>query len=229
MDARTRLGAAALGLAGLVGAACSGDDPAAGATTTAGAGAEVVDAFVAAYERSRTASFVIGQTFSRSAGDRGELAYGVRVAQRPPDDRLTVGGGTAAGKVDGLVVRCVTEPSGTSECFDGGAAAADAPVVAAEVEDLRRLVTGDPAPYLVAVDADGCFELTLQVRFPSAPYGLEAMFCFDDASGAPTRVRVDHGEDIVDDTVTDRIRTDVTDADFRVGDLGTLPVPQTGD
>jgi hypothetical protein len=208
--------------AALAATACSGPPAAEPPSTTAGAAA--VDDFLTAYQRSREATFVLEQTYTRSVDGEPALTYPMRIVQRPPDDRLTVGGGNASGKLDGNVVRCASEPSGTSSCADGGPAREDGDVVAGELDGLRRLLTGDAA-YSVARRDDGCFVLTLDYVYPAPPYGVSSTFCFDPDSGAPMEVRIDHGDGVVDDTVTTTVRTEVGPADLRVGDLGSLPEP----
>ncbi len=186
---------------------------------------EVAAGFVAAYDRSRTATFAADQTFTRTPPEGGEgLAYDRRLVQRPPDDRLLVGGGAAEGRVDGRVVRCSTGPDGTSRCDEGPLAPGWDDEVAAEVEDLRALVEGDRPVYEVRPGEPGCWSLHLRLDVPSPPYGTFAGFCFDAATGAPTRFEVRRPE-ATDLVVTTSIRTEVTASDLRPGDLGDLPGP----
>jgi len=187
-----------------------------------GARADSVAAFVAAYERSRTGTFVVEQTFTRTAPDGRELSYVRRLVQRPPDDRLLVGGGAAEGRLDGRVVRCSTGPDGTSRCDEGPPARPYADEVAAEVGALRSLVEGREATYDVEAGEPGCWSLRLRLGVPSPPYGELAGFCFDAETGAPTRLEVRRPE-AVDVVEAVEIRATVTDADLRPGDLGDLP------
>lgn len=186
------------------------------------AGADPVAAFLAAYERSRTATFVVEQRFIRTVPGRGELRYDRRLVQRPPDDRLLVGGGSAEGRLDGRIVRCSTAPDGTSQCTEGPEADAYADDVAAEVAELRDLVAGERPVYEVAAGEPGCWALRLRLAIPSPPYGDLAGFCFDAATGAPARleIRRDQAVDVVEAV---EIRAEVTAADLRPGDLGDLP------
>ena len=185
--------------------------------------ADPVAAFLAAYERSRTATYVVEQTFTRTAPDGRSLTYERRLVQRPPDDRLLVGGGSAEGRLDGRVVRCTTSPDGTSGCTQGPPARPYDEDVVGEVAELRQLVEGGDPLYEVADgDDEGCWTLTLVEAYPSPPYGEEAGFCFDVDTGAPVRLEV-RRQEAVDLAVTVEVRRTVTDADLQPGDLGDLP------
>lgn len=188
------------------------------------AAADPVAGFLAAYERSRTATFVVEQRFTRTAPDGAELAYDRRLAQRPPDDRILVGGGAGEGRLDGRVVRCSTSPDGTSGCIEGPPAGPYAEEVAAEVATLRSLVEGDGAAYEVRAGEPGCWSLHLRVQIEAPPYGEVAGFCFDEATGAPTRLEV-RREEAIDVIEATAIRATVTAEDLRPGDLGDLPSP----
>jgi hypothetical protein len=176
------------------------------------------EGFVAAYERSRTAELLVDSTFTRTFNDGRELAYETILIQRPPDDILVVGAGSASGRLGGLLTRC-------------NAAAADAPPncirsdeqarpyaeqVADEVDAMRSLVD---EVYDVARDDAGCFVLDLAVALPDAPYGGAARFCFDDASGALQSLEVRKPE-AVERTEAVSIATAVSDADLRLVTLG---------
>jgi hypothetical protein len=187
--------------------------------------ADAADALVAAFERSRTATFVVEQTFTRTAPGGASISYGRRLVQRPPEDRFLVGGGTGEGRLGGRVLRCATlvGRDGGGSCTRGPEAGPYAAEVAAEVAALRALLEGAPPPYEVeALEDPGCFGLTITAPVPSAPYGDEAVFCFDAATGAPTRVEV-HRPEAVDVVEAVEIRAEVTDADLDPGDLGDLP------
>lgn len=185
-----------------------------------------VQAFVDAYERSRTATFVVEQRFTRTVPGRGELGYERRLVQRPPDDRLLVGGGSAEGRLDGRVIRCTTEPSGTSACVEGPPAGDYGEEVAAEVAELERLVGGANPAYRVEAGETGCFALQLRLAILTPPYGDLAGFCFDQPTGALTRFEIHRGE-AVDLVEALAIRDEVTPADLRIGDLGTAE-PELG-
>ena len=181
--------------------------------------ADAVADFLAAYERSRTATFVVEQTFARTAPDGRSITYERRLVQRPPDDRLLVGGGNAEGRLDGRVVRCSTAPDGSAVCQQGPPADRYDEEVAAEVGELRRYLT---ELYFLSPGDPGCWVLELVEEFPSPPYGEEATFCFDAATGAPTLLEVVRPE-ATDVTEAVAVRSTVTAADLDPGDLGELP------
>jgi hypothetical protein len=173
--------------------------------------------FVAAYERSRTAELLVASTFTRTFNDGRELSYETRLIQRPPDDVLVVGAGSAFGRLGGDIVRCnATTADAPPDCADGGEAPPYPEVVAREVAAIETLL--DEAYELERDDA-GCWILTLVLALPDPPYGGAARFCFDDASGALTYLEVRKPE-AVEVTRSTSIRTEVTDADLRVGSLG---------
>ena len=182
----------------------------------------VVESFLDAYERSRTATYVVEQTFTRAAEDGRSISYPRRIVQRPPDDRLVIGGGQAEGRLDGMVVLCSTSPNGTSRCDEGAEAPPYDDEVAEEVATLRALVEGGAATYEVRAGEDGCWSLHLRRQVLTPTYGEQAGFCFDEATGAPLRTDVVR-EGVTDTVVTDDIRTEVTAEDLRTGDLGDLP------
>jgi hypothetical protein len=195
-------------------------EPSVGASTTTttvaaggsdGAGAD----FLAAYRRSRTATFAVDQRITRSIDGRDDVTSTGRLVQRPPDDRLVVGLGGADGRRGGHVLRCPTGPDGTAgACTEGPPAAPYDDEVAAEVDTLGRLLEGT---YRLAVDDDGCFALRLVPgAVPSPTYGEAASFCFDAATGAPTRVEVRQPGATTTIEAT-HVTPHVTDADLRIG------------
>src|SRR5690606_18262292 len=62
-------------------------------------GQAAVDGFLAAYERSWLVEAVVVSETRRTMADGRELAYEQRLVQRPPEDRLVIGAGTASGRV----------------------------------------------------------------------------------------------------------------------------------
>jgi hypothetical protein len=183
------------------------------------AASEAVDpaGFVAAYERSRTAELLVESTFTRTFADGRELAYDTHLVQRPPDDVVVVGAGSASGRLGGRIVRCnAVAADAPAECIDAGPAPDYDEVVGQEVATLEVLVE---EAYEVARDGSGCWILTLVAAVPTPPYGGAARFCFDEASGALRRLEVRRPEG-VEVTEARSIATEVTDADLRVGSLG---------
>ena len=187
---------------------------------SASSGPAPTEAFLTAYERSRTVEVVVESVFTRTFPDGRELSYDQRLVQRPPDDRLVIGAGSASGRIDGRVVRCNAAPdAGAPNCVQGAEATPYDEEVAAEVGELARIVDPDEGAYDVTIDDDGCFELTLAVQILTPPYGLSSTFCFDDPSGALDRLDVVRPE-ATDHTEATAIRTEVTATDLRAGDLG---------
>jgi hypothetical protein len=188
-----------------------------------------VPAFLAAYERSRTEELVVAATFTRTVADGRELQYEQRVVQRPPDDRLVIGAGSATGRIGGRIIRCNTVAGAEPTCVQGAAAPPYAEEVDAELAALAALIDGPGRAYdLDAADAGddagaggslACFALELRVALLSPPYGSAARFCFDTATGALADVEVVR-DDSTDRTVAAEIRTEVTSADLRAADLG---------
>lgn len=174
---------------------------------------------LAAYERSRNVEVVVVSTFTRVFPDDRELVYDQRLVQRPPDDRLVIGAGSASGRIGGRIVRCNADASGTPECLQGADAGSYGDEVAAEMEQLAALIDREDGAYEVSVDEEGCFRLTLVVQLLTPPYGLVATFCFDGPSGALAILDVERPESI-DRSVATEIRTVVTAADLRAADLG---------
>jgi hypothetical protein len=179
-------------------------------------------AFLAAWERSRTEELVVRSDFTRTFPDGREVVVEQRLVQRPPDDQLTIGGGTANGRIGGEIVRCsVRVGDDAPTCVEGGPAPPYDEVVAAELDELAELVDPDHGIYGLDADEDapGCFTLTLLVDLPTPPYGTAARLCFDEATGALVDVRVERDE-AVDRVEAVEVRTEVTAADLRADDLG---------
>jgi hypothetical protein len=188
----------------------------------AGDGPPPAEALLEAYRRSRLATFTVERTFTRTFPDGRSFSYDQRLTQQPPDDRLLVGAGAASGRLDGRIVRCGTEPSGASRCFEGSEARPWDEEVDDEVADLASLVSGSSTAYDVTAGPDpGCFTLTLVQEVLAPPYGERAVFCFDDATGAPSRFEL-HRAEASDVLVAVEIRPEVVPADLRPGELGDL-------
>lgn len=178
--------------------------------------ADAAARFTAAFERSRRAELVVESIYTRTFNDGRELSYDRRIVQRPPDDLLVFGAGSASGRLDGRIVRCTVGDDGPS-CIQGAAAPDFDDQVADEVDHLAELLDG---VYSVADDGAGCWVLTLELTaLPDPPYGGAARFCFDDASGALAHLEERHA-DRVEVTDAHSIRTTVTDADLAIDRLG---------
>jgi hypothetical protein len=180
-------------------------------------GAAAAD-FVDAWERARTATFVRTGTFERRSAVTGSSISSEDVlAQRPPQ-RLHRQLGGVDGRDDRRTVTCPTPPEGSpaAACTLGdpsGPSYDDD--VASEVAALRTLVGGEAPVYAVGRGGDaGCYELVQRRVEPRAPFGQEARFCFDAATGAPTNSRVAYEGGIVEVVAVTDVRADVTDTDL---------------
>ena len=182
-----------------------------------GADAGAAEALVIAWERSRTATFLRFGTFERHSEQTGATIGSADVlAQRPPR-RLHRQLGGVEGRDDRRAIVCPGAPSGEAPppCSYGEPTGSSyAEDVEAEVAGLRSLVTGEEPVYAVARGAPGCFSLAQLRSEPRAPFGLEARFCFDDATGAPTDSRVRYAGGIVEVFAVTEIRASVRDADL---------------
>jgi hypothetical protein len=179
-------------------------------------GPDVAAGFLQAYERSRTAELYVTSNYTRTFNDGRDLSYEIRTIQRPPDDVMVVGAGSASGRLGGRIVRCNVGTGETPDCVDGGEAPPYDDVVAAEVDNLQTLLD---EVYGIERDDAGCYILTLDVLIANPPYGGAARWCFDEASGALQRLEERHSL-TVEVTEAVEIRTEVTDADLRPESLG---------
>ena len=196
-------------------------------------GDDAVGAFLSTWRASRTATFVADYDFSRTLPDGNVLLQTQRVVQRPPDDRLTIGFGAVSGRLGGKILRCASEPTGTSRCFTSEIARPYDEEVDGEVGRLEALVRGDRPAYRAiefAEDGNQCFRLDLVVAVPSPPYGDHALFCFDRTTHAPSLTVIERVE-ATDRTEATAIRPTVTADDLEVvpdaGALVGVPGPTT--
>lgn len=176
--------------------------------------AAAAEAFLDAWGRSRTATYVSEGTYTRTVEGRPGLRGAIRTAQRPPD-RLEVVPGSATGRIGGRQVACVHD-GGRMACREGEAVGPYDAGVAEEVAILRQQVVGPARLYDVTDHGAGCFRLGLVRPYPAPPYGRSATFCFDGPTGALRRSRVDRGRAVDLLEVTD-IRVEVADRDLGTG------------
>jgi hypothetical protein len=171
-----------------------------------------VDAFLAAWRRSLTGTYATHQVVERRLVSGRTFSSEVTLAQRPPD-RIRVDSSGTEGRVGGRRFGCV--PDGG--CRFGG----DAPPYAKDVDDemglLRAIVASETPLYATAYsDAGaGCFLLVLRARVLAPPYGEDATFCFDAATGA-LRTSVVHRAEATDTTTTVDLRAGVRPSDLRL-------------
>ncbi len=174
---------------------------------------------ISAWKRSRTASFVRFGTFERRSEVTGAVISSADVLAQQPPRRIHRQLGGVDGRDDDRIVVCPAPPpgQGASACRLGepGGPTYDESV-AAELDGLRSILLG-PAPlYAVARGGDdGCFDLAQRRVDPRAPFGIEARFCFDPASGAPAGSRVHYAGGIVEVVSVTEIRGVVTDRDLQ--------------
>jgi hypothetical protein len=178
---------------------------------------EAAGAFLMAWHRSRSGTFVVRSDFHRETARGGELDSEVLLVQRPPDYLLHQFGGVE-GRLDDRVVGCDPDPDGQAVCRPTGDELETSydDKVADEVATFVSYFAGEDHPLYRVRRADaGCFDLTLTGLQASPPYGEKARFCFDDATGALTYVRIERPEG-TDVTEAVEIRTDVRDDDFQL-------------
>ena len=198
---------------------------------TAGPSPDASAPFLAAYQRSLEGTYAVRAEFTRRLDSQATLTSEALVAQRPPDSiRRQFGGIT--GTISGSIITCATEVGGTFHCAPGGDAPAFADTVRQSVDTMTSYfaVTPEaPALYRAVRYGDDCFEL-IQNR-PSAvlPYGSQARFCFDEATGA-VRLLIEKLEGSIDTFEATEIRSSVSPQDFSLNEdnafaTRTTPVP----
>ena len=166
-------------------------------------------AFVRAWRRSLTATYVARQVVERRLVSGRSFSSEVTITQRPPD-RIRDDSGGLSGRVGGRRFGCVPDAG----CRFGGLAPPYSREVAEEMDLLRAMVAADPPLYRVERGAgEECYVLVLQARILAPPYGEDATFCFDTATGALRRSIV-HRAEATDTTTTVDLRADVRAADL---------------
>jgi hypothetical protein len=170
------------------------------------------------WRQSRSATFVVDSDFSRTLPDGQQLKDSTRIVQRPPNDRLTFGFGSIAGRRAGRIYRCAAETDRAPNCLTSTAAPDYASEVDGEVAALAGYVQGPRPLYRVISFADSpgaCYRLELAVELPAPPYGRQALFCFDRTTLAPTLTVIVRTE-ATDRTQARTVTGQVTDADLQV-------------
>jgi len=175
------------------------------------------EALIDAWARSRQATFVTTGTYERRSDVTGAAITSEDVvAQRPPR-RLHRQLGGVDGRDDDRLLVCPAPPpdEDPAPCQLGppGGATYDEST-AREVDGLRSMLLGPDPLYAVRADGDGCYRLDLRRPDPRAPFGIEASFCFDPASGAPLSSRVRYEGGVEERVVVTDVRTEVTDDDL---------------
>jgi hypothetical protein len=199
------------------------------AVPPASTAADISD-FLAAERRMLTSTWAIHAQFVRLTPSGRKLVSDLRRAQRPPDT-LSEGPATADIRRNGRAVACAAGPTGGLVCKDAGPAPPFTGEVDSELGSLRSYLVA-PLPLYRVGPAPGagpglCWRLQLAApRYPSPPYGTQAVFCFDPATGAPSYSQVVRPE-ATDTTQALSITAAVSDADLRAGP-GSGPDTQPG-
>lgn len=175
-------------------------------------------AFLSAWERSRTGTFVVDSQFRRTLADGRTLFSSSQLVQRPPDRILRQFGGID-GQIDGHPVICSTDQNGNFSCVTGEMTVPPAEdALAKELEALRSyFTTPDPPLYRVTrAPEEGCFDLVQQIVYPDPTYGRAARFCFDAETGAMRSVEQHFEGGVTERLDAQSIRTNVTGNDFNL-------------
>ena len=147
--------------------------------------------FLEAWDRYRHSTFAVQSDFRRKkVADGGVLYSATELVQRPPD-RIVRQFGSVDGVLDGHPLQCSTSGVGDFQCFRSDAQVPPYDdTVRQELDNFRSYFTpsqpGAAPLYRVirAPDADDCFELFQDLRYPDPPYGHYAKLCFDAPTGA---------------------------------------------
>jgi hypothetical protein len=174
---------------------------------------EAVAELLDAWQRSRFETFVVVSRFTRTVEGRSGLAATTTLVQDPPT-RFVSQSGSVTGRVGDTEVACTTGPGGDLQCLPGRDLPSYDEEALEEIALLRRYVDGPGRDlYFVDEPQDGCYRLRLAYEVPTPPLGEVATYCFDDATGAPTRTEIvrREGRDL---TEAVEIRTEVTARDL---------------
>ena len=149
--------------------------------------AEARDAFLAAWRRSREATYTAELVFVRTAPDGRELRSTRTYTQQPPRRVLrTADALQLEAGADSLTCSTVNEAfvCAPAPAVDSAAA------VDQEVATWRTALDGESPWYRITQPVDRCFELSLTRVLADAPYGDTARFCFDEATGALAKQQI---------------------------------------
>ena len=146
-------------------------------------------AYIADWRRSQLGTWKVALRWVRTANG-SRLEDQIRIAQRPPD-RLSVALGSVDARLGDRSLACAAGADGRLSCRDAGAAPPYEQEVSAGEAVLRQQLLGPQRLYDVTATSAHCYDLRLRVNYPAPPYGRQARFCFDEATGAPTLRDVD--------------------------------------
>ncbi len=176
--------------------------------------ARLVDEFLDAWFRYRTADLVVEWSFVRERPDGEQLESIATLVQRPPD-RLYGLLGSVSGVVGGQLVNCdaAAPQSDDAQCVATEAVTAYEDRIRAEQRTRSIYFIGSPPLYHLADGGPGCYDVVAAVSADFFPWGTSARFCFDAETGALSESVMDHGN-LVETLVATTIRDTVTDDDF---------------
>lgn len=181
-------------------------------------------AFVASWQRSLEATYRAEGSFRRTVAGERLIDDPLVIVQRRPD-RITLGFGSWDGVVGGRAVHC--EREGRTGPFVNCYVGEPSDQVAldrAEMDEVRALVLGPQRRYDVirSSGSEGCYEVVGRPPVPlAARFGDRAEVCFDPATGARRRVRLERG------TATDLIVLDEITGEVGATDLPRVPAGGT--
>lgn len=200
------------------------------ATTTPGPPEPLLrEELLAAYERSRRATWLVEFEFTRRLRNGAALDLTVIELNRPPD-HLIAGLGGLNGRVGGRQVVCDTV-EGSLLCAPEGPVVPFEEDVANQVSELRDVLQPPAKWYAVAQaqprtlvgEPTRCFALRRIVEVPAPPYGLRTEYCFALADGTRLFTRVQRQEGTDQQRAT-AVRRQVSEADIAALLAGEAPV-----
>ena len=176
------------------------------------------EALVVAWNRWRQATFVSIGTWTRTLDGAAEPLSGDSYLAQDPPRRVVVRLGAVIESIDGAVVICddPTEPVIVPGCTEVQSGATYDDRLQTEMSLVLNYVRGEQRIYHVA-EVDDCFQVELIEPALRSPWGRAAEFCFDEDSGALRSSRV-RRQSAIDEEVVSVIRTEVTGADFQLGE-----------
>jgi hypothetical protein len=197
-------------------------------TTVRFGDADAGDAFVQAWTRSRSSSFVVDSSWQRQLDDGSVLDAAERLVQAP-GRRIVRQFGGITGELDGRSIDCYTTPGSGFQCAPGQATPQTFDQgVATEAADITDAIRSPGGPrYRVRTDDHGCFELTQTRAYPDPTFGRSAVLCFDEDTGA-LRSSERHFDGVVEriDAVGIRTQLQPSDFDLTVDDEFSAPDEQ---
>ena len=185
------------------------------------------EAFLEDWVRFRSVEALVETELTRVTADEQELVVTERLAQRP-GDRLVRSLSGVAGYLGGVEVLCSTRTSVDEddelECRDLVGAPSIDDALETEVGNISALLEGDPPAYRIFETAEGCWELLLTTETFDAPFGEQAVYCFDAVTGTLESSETTFNNGLTESTNQLNVRLEVTDDDL----LALLNQPPRG-